>query len=133
MITGKKLAVLTGLGLAAALAFSQGTGWAGTPAKGDVDSRKAGITRVWNQAPVVLARGGSRRGGGGGGNCSVGSGWNSGNNSGNRYTYGAQDGTGSAPRPQDGTGYGAKNGSGSGNCDGSGPKGQGGRNRTNQN
>ena len=131
MVTGKKIAVLAGLGLAALFGIDQSAGWAGIPVGGDPDSRKAAITEISNQAPVVLARGGGRGGNGGGGNCSGGSGWNGGDNSKSRNTYGAQDGTGSAPRPQDGTGYGAKNGSGSGDSDSSGSKGQGGKNQTN--
>ncbi len=133
MISFKNTAFLTGLGLAALFGFNEGAGWAGIPVGGDLDSAKARIVEVNDQVPIVLARGGGRGGGNGdgGGNGSGQSGWNSGNNSGNQNTYGAQDGTGSAPRPQDGTGYGAKKGSGSGDRDGTGPKGQGGKSRTN--
>ncbi len=131
MVTSKKVVVLTGFGLAALFGINQSASWAGIPVDGDLVSGKAGITEVCDRMPVVLARGGSRGGSGGGGNCSGESGWNSGDNSRNRYTYGAQDGTGSAPRPQDGTGYGAKKGSGSGDSDGSGQKGQGGKSQTN--
>lgn len=42
--------------------------------------------------------------------------------------YGPGDGTGNkGVRPQDGTGFGAGNGQGTGVCDGTGPKGRGGR------
>ena len=124
MVTGKKIAVLAGLGLAALFGINQGAGWAGIPGDGDRNAQKAGIIEVCDQMPIVLARGGN--GGGGGGNGSGG-----GDNSGSGKGYGIQDGTGSAPRPQDGTGYGAKKGSGSGDCDGSGSKGKGGKNQTN--
>ncbi|HIJ40381.1 MAG TPA: hypothetical protein HPP90_04760 [Deltaproteobacteria bacterium] len=126
MVTGKKIAVLAGLGLAALFGINQGAGWAGIPGDGDRNSQKAGIIEVCDQMPVVLARGGNRDGSGSGGNGSKG-----GDNSGSRNGYGVQDGSGSTPRPQDGTGYGAKKGSGSGDCDGSGSKGKGRKNQTN--
>ena len=42
MVTGKKVVVLTGFGLAALFGINQSAGWAGIPVDGDLDFRKSG-------------------------------------------------------------------------------------------
>ena len=116
---GNKMVILVGLGLASAFGIGSGISWAGVPAQATRHPLESAMTSVSEQIPVMLARRGNRDGGGRQGNR-----WRGGNNTDSRRGYGAQDGTGSAPRARDGSGYGARKGTRSGDCDGSGPKGK---------
>lgn len=120
---GLRGTIVLGLGIAIMIGINPLTAWGSLRTSGNgvfypgPESQRLEGIHLSADDGTYIARGGRAKANSNGTAQSEGREWK------NRFRYGPGDGTGAGQGPQDGSGYGAKKGVGTGNCDGTGPKG----------